>query len=101
MIVADSYRAISDIARDFWMQERLRACTTQQAHLGSVSIADPIVWVEENRYVWAASPGWGEKWDYAVATHPDQPEYAPGKDGVVITDDDILSTVQALGGVTP
>ncbi len=99
--MADSFRAISDIARDFWMTERMRACTTQQQHLGSVTMDDPIAWVEANRYVWASSPGWGEKWDYAVATHPDQPEYAPGRDEGVITDADILATVQELGNPEP
>jgi hypothetical protein len=46
--------------------------------------------------VWAASPTWGEKWAYAEATH-DEPDYAPGRDASVITDSDIVATVQALG----
>lgn len=100
--MTDSYLAISAIANDEWMNERMNACATQQAHLGNVpevlSIGtppDPLLWVQANRYVWASSPGWGEKWDYALASDPDS---EPGKDTAVITDEDILATVQHLGG---
>jgi hypothetical protein len=95
--MADSFLSISEIANDQDMNERLRAATTQQSHLGNVTITDPLGWVATNRYVWASSPTWGEKWDYALAAHPDDPTYQPGKDPAVITDDDILATVQALG----
>ena len=90
------------------MTERVRACATQQAELGNApAIAnDPInvgayaalAWTDTNRYVWASSPSWGEKWDYALASHEDDPDYEPGKDPAVITDADILATVQHLGG---
>jgi hypothetical protein len=99
--MADSYVAISRIANDYWMRERMTACATQQAHLGTVAMDDPQAWVIDNRYIWASSPGWGEKWDYTLATHPDDPDYEPGKDPAVITDADILATVQALGPPTP
>jgi hypothetical protein len=95
--MADSYKSISQIAGDWWMQERMRACATQQKELGNVTIDDPITWVTDMRYVWASSPTWGEKWDYALAAHPDDSEYQPGADPACITDADILSTVQALG----
>jgi hypothetical protein len=83
----------------------MTACVTQQQHLGNVpDITDaPGTWVAQNSYVWASSPGWGEKWDYALATHPPStdpespPSYDPGADASVITDGDILATVQALG----
>jgi hypothetical protein len=93
--MSDSYVAISEIAADAWMGERLRAAASQQAHLGNPP-ADPIQWVTDNRYVWASSPTWGEKWDYAKATHSDEHDYQPGRDSAVITDADILATVQAL-----
>jgi hypothetical protein len=54
-----------------------------------------------NRYVWAASPGWGGAWDSALAGHPDDPAYEPGRDPAVITDGMILATVQQLGGTAP
>jgi len=94
--MADSYVAISQIANDYWMQERVKACATQQVHLGNIAVDDPIAWTTDNRYIWASSPMWGDKWDYALATHPDDPNYEPGKDDTVITDADVLATVQAL-----
>lgn len=92
--MADSYKSISEIAADTWMNERMRACASQQAHLGSITV-DPIPWVADMRYIWASSPTWGEKWDYAKATHNDV-NYQPGADAAVITDADILATVQEL-----
>ena len=104
--MADAYLAISEIANDKNMTERMYAAATQQQHLGSVDLGfdntiQPVsaqTWVEVNRYVWASSPSWGEKWDYALAAHPDDPDYEPGRDPAVITDADILATVQHLGG---
>jgi hypothetical protein len=97
--MADSYLSIADIATDANMVERLRAAATQQAYLDAVKITDPLTWVDLNRYVWAASPGWGAAWDSALAAHPPatEPDYEPGRDPGVITDGMILSTVQALG----
>jgi hypothetical protein len=97
--MADSYLSISEIATDDTMRERMRAGATQQSYLGSApEITDPLTWVDLNRYVWAASPGWGAAWDSALAGHPDDPAYEPGADPAVITDGMILATVQALGG---
>jgi hypothetical protein len=103
--MADLYLAISDIANDQYMTERMNAATTQQWYLGSVDLGtygnnpyNVTMWVKDNRYVWASSPGWGAAWDSALAGHPDDPEYQPGKDPAVITDGMILSTVQALAG---
>lgn len=97
--MADAYLAISEIANDEHMTERLRACATQETHLNnSTFIVDPISWVYENRYVWAASPEWGAKWESAKVTHVDDEGYEPGRDAAVITDGDILATVQHLTG---
>lgn len=95
--MADPYLAISAIANDGYMQERVRACAVQQTHLGNVSFPDPVAWVQENRYVWAASPGWADSWDYALQTNWNDPVYQPGHDATVITDAQILATIQALG----
>jgi hypothetical protein len=96
--MADAYLAISEIANDPPMTERMYAATTQQSHLGSVNTGTytAITWVDVNRYVWASSPGWGAAWESALAGHPDEPDYEPGKDPAVITDGMILATVQAL-----
>lgn len=101
----DSYLSISAIANDEHMTERVRACATQQEHLGNAPAisGDPInqgayaaiAWTDTNRYVWASSPGWGAAWDSALAGG--DPE--PGKDPAVITDAMILATVQQLTSV--
>jgi hypothetical protein len=92
----DSYLSIAQIANDTQMNERIRACAAQQQNLGAQINSDTWGW--ENRFFWASSPTWGEKWDYAHATHPDDPSYQAGADPAVITDQDILTTVQALIG---
>jgi hypothetical protein len=78
--MADAYLAISEIASDNWMQERVAACATQQTHLGTVALGDPWTWMKVNRYLWASSPDWGAAWDSALAGHPDDPDYEPGRD---------------------
>lgn len=97
--MADSYLSIAAIAGDQFMHERMMAASTQQSYLGNAPLIQPGVfqWVDNNRYVWAASPGWGAAWDSALAAHPDDPAYEPGKDPAVITDGMILATVQNLG----
>jgi hypothetical protein len=97
--MADPYLAIAAIAGDQYMIERMNAAATQQAYLGNVAMSgqNPLTWVSVNRYVWASSPSWGEKWRFATDSHAaDDPPYEPGKDEAVITDADILSTVQQL-----
>jgi hypothetical protein len=74
--VPDSYLSIAAIASDPYMSERVRACAAQQSELGSVDIDEPIAWTASERYVWAASPGWGEgsrwrrasRWDLRVSS---------------------------------
>lgn len=100
--MTDSYLSIAAIANDEFMRERMIACVTQQQHLGSINVDLPNTavpynaqaWVEANSYLWAASPDWGAAWDSALAGGNE----APGKDPAVITDGQILSTVQALLG---
>ena len=87
--MADTYLAISAIANDAHMQERVRACYAQQTE-GS----DPVNWAWTNRYDWASAPGWGEAWDSALASGVEE----PGKDPAVISDDQVLSQVQSMLG---
>jgi hypothetical protein len=99
----DSYLSIAAIAGDEYMTERMNAAATQQQHLGAFdpgysNTTAPFsaqAWVHDYRYVWASSPGWGAAWDSALAGHPDDPDYKPGRDPAVITDGMILATVQA------
>jgi hypothetical protein len=94
----DPYLAIAAIAQDQYMNQRMQACVTQEAYQGHIPLGvnDAPQWVTANAYVWASSPSWGAKWASALALHESEPEYEPGKDEAVITDGDILSTVQAL-----
>ena len=101
--MADSYLSISEIANDQFMVERMNAATTQQWHLATIDLgidgnnaSNVLQLVKDSRYLWASSPGWGAAWDSALAGHPDDDTYEPGKDPAVITDGMILATVQAL-----
>jgi hypothetical protein len=106
--MADAYLAISEVANDKNMIERLNAAVTQQQKLGAVDLGtyatspyNLTAWVHDYRYLWASSPGWGAAWDSALAGHPDDAAYEPGADPAVITDGMILATVQMLGGAPP
>lgn len=105
--MADTYLSISTIANDEFMNERLNACVVQQLELGSIDIGTwgtgqggALSWVVNNRYLWAASPGWGAAWDYALAEN-NGPNYEPGQDATVITDEMILEAVQQLAPLPP
>jgi hypothetical protein len=92
--MADAYLTIAEIAADQHMIDRVTACAAQQALQGAPIEFAPH-WARERAFDWASSPSWGEKWDYARAVHPES-DYQPGKDAAVITDGDILATVQSL-----
>ena len=96
--MADPYLNIAAIAQDQYMNQRMQACVTQEAYQGHIPLGvnNAPQWVTSNSYVWASSPGWGAKWASALASHPDDDTYEPGKDEAVITDGDILSAVQAF-----
>jgi len=85
--VSDTYLTISTIANDTYMQERVRACYAQET-----DGTDPVKWAWDNRYDWAAAPGWGAAWDSALAGNVTD----PGKDPSVITDEQILAQVQSM-----
>jgi len=87
--MSDSYSSIADAADSGSLQRRVAACAAQQgAH------EDPWSWMWDNRYTWAAAPGWGAAWASAEASgNPD-----PGADPAVITDAQILSQVQGMLG---
>jgi hypothetical protein len=91
--MADSYLSIAAAADNYSMQRRVAACAAQEG----VDV-DPWQWTVDSKYGWASAPGWGAAWDSALAAHPDDPEYDPGADPVVITDGMILSQVQGMLG---
>jgi len=83
--MADSYLAISQIAADPHMAERVRSCYAQQTG------DDPVQWTFDNRYQWVG-PGWGSAWESALANGIEE----PGLDPSVISDEQILSQVQSM-----
>lgn len=81
--------AFSDIAllssdNDFIM--RTRACVAVEGE------ADPVAWTSQYAWAMAATPGFGEKYGYALLSGV----VRPGNDPSVISDGDILSAVQAI-----
>jgi hypothetical protein len=89
-----SYLNQSEIAGNPSMMARVAQCAAQQ------QVPEPEQWTQDNRRTWAASPGWDGAWASALASHPPDPEssttYDPGADEAVITDQMILSQVQAM-----
>lgn len=85
-----SYLDQSAIAANAAMNTRVAQCAAQQ------EIAEPDMWTSTNRRNWASSPGWDAAWASALASHAGNPSYDPGIDEAVITDQMILSEVQAL-----
>jgi len=86
-----SYLTQDAIATNPAMQARVA-----QAAAAELEVPDPDRWTYDHRRTWAASPGWDAAWEYARNTHPDEPEYDPGKDEAVITDNQILAQVQSM-----
>jgi hypothetical protein len=68
----------------------------EYAAIAKEGIDPPENWQYSHRWKLASQPGWDAAWDSALAAHPDDPDYDPGKDSGVITDGMILSAVQGL-----
>lgn len=85
-----SYQAIMSMAQSGALRERVMACAAEQGE------ADPPGWSTTNMWKIAASPGWADKWSYAVdaLTVNQNPELGARTD--VISDEDILAAVQAV-----
>ena len=82
-----TYMSISTIAADDAIRRRIAACAAQEG------AEAPETWAFTNALKLAASPGWAEAWDYALAVDP---EASPGAREDVITDGMILAAVQQL-----
>lgn len=92
-----SYLDQSLIANNTAMFERVSQAATEEGE------TDSDTWTHEHRRVWAAAPGWDDAWASALASHPPPAPgdpftgvYDPGQDEAVITDQMILSQVQAM-----
>lgn len=86
-----SYHAQHQMAYDSALNGRVTAAVASENQAGNTE-ADPERWTADNRHYWAASPGWADAWESALAS--DNPD--PGADEAVITDQQILSAVQSL-----
>ena len=80
------YATISVIASDPALRARVAGCAATEDE------AVPENWAYVNAYAYAASPGWASKWEAAKVAGKTN----IGGDTSVITDGDILSTVQQL-----
>lgn len=84
-----SYLTQSTIAGDRLMNERVAQAAASEGE------ASPDNWAAANRRIWASAPGWDAAWESAIVSNPD-PDYEPGADPGVITDQMILSQIQAM-----
>ena len=84
------YLTHSIIADDPYMRLRVASCAAQEG-VTAVGI-DPDEWTRQWRRVWASSPNWDSKWESAILNDVEEPGKNPG----VISDGDILATVQAM-----
>lgn len=81
-----SYSTLFQLATDSGFLHRVTACAATQG----ITQADK--WADDNRWVMAAQPGFDDAYAYAVNTSVEDPGNSP----VVITDEQILSAVQAV-----
>lgn len=83
-----SYNTIARMAGDIPLAQRMTAAAAQENKTPPYE-----EWVSAHRWELAATPGWSEAWESAVAAgNPN-----PGADEAVITDGMILAAVQPMG----
>lgn len=82
-----SYKTQYVIAQDSMLFNRITACASLEG------VTDPMTWTYAYRWQFSAQPGWGDA--YASALQAD-PSISPGDNEAVITDNMILSAVQAI-----
>lgn len=85
-----SYSSIRAIATDGSLMGRITAAAAMEG------IPNPDSWVAQRMWQFAAQPGWGDKWQYAVETYNPDANPDHGARPGVISDADILTAVQAL-----
>lgn len=85
-----SYWDQADLADDSDLRRRVTACAATEG------VPDPDGWVYQNRWALSAQPGWVELYASAGTSGTG----SAGRDPSVITDEMILSSVQALTRVS-
>lgn len=84
-----AYYEQSLLSNDSQFRDRIAACAAVEVELGETH---PLTWAGENQWMIAASPGFADKYSYALETGVQN----PGRDTSVISDNDILAAVQSL-----
>ena len=84
--MSDPYLAVARIATDPYVRARVAACAAQEGEPSPENFSATWCWT------WAASPGWGTAWAYAMASNIAE----PGIDEAVITDGMILAAVAKI-----
>lgn len=82
------YYDVSLLASDGDFISRTRACAATEGE------TDPVTWTNDHIWEMAGTPGFGDKYSYAINTGVEN----PGRNESVITDADILSAVQTIQG---
>jgi hypothetical protein len=83
-----SYNDIADMAVNAQLQNRVIACAAVEGE------PNPVSWLSSNMWAIAASPGWGDAWEYGLATGIPPEEI--GANEAVISDAMILAAVQVV-----
>lgn len=86
-----SYNSMYLMSEDQELRGRLVACAAKEG------VVNPQLWVSQQIHALVTSPGWDAAWDSALALGPG---IRPGSMPNVITDQMILSVVQAKKPVT-
>lgn len=85
-----SLGVIVEMANSTALRDRIAACAAQEG------IADPVAWASQRMWEFAAQAGWADSWAYAVQNYNKNQNPETGARDDVITDQTILSAVQAL-----
>lgn len=88
-----SYVSIVEIARSNSLRDRIAACAAQEGE------GSPEGWVNQNIWKLATTAGWSDDWDYARGTYTSDKNPDFGERNDIISDQKILSAVQALRAV--
>jgi hypothetical protein len=81
---------VVEIARSQSLMSRVAACAANEG------IDNPQAWVQDRSWKVAATPGWSDKWSYALDTLTVNQNPDIGMRDDVINDQDILSAVQTI-----
>lgn len=85
-----TYHAVAEMVASQSLRERINACVAGEG------ISSPEGWASSNIWKICAAPAWDDQWDYAKATYQINLNPDMGARTDVISDQDILSSVQAV-----